>query len=128
MTVDDKTESKNELFGYADLYLEALTATDPSRLPVTEDFRFTENTKPMKLGEGLWETASAINYRHVVATLSRPVGVFCTLQEGGEHLTLLALRLKVKDKKIAEVETMVSRYAGRMWPLNRKRLFLRTLC
>jgi hypothetical protein len=28
------------------------------------------------------------------------VCVFCTLEEGGEHLTLLALRLKVEDQKI----------------------------
>jgi hypothetical protein len=48
----------------------------------------------------------------VVDPLQGQVGVFCTLQEGGEHLTFLALRLKVTERKIAEVETMVSRYAG----------------
>ena len=111
--LSEKSFSKEELIGFADQYLDALAAKDPSRLPVTDDVRFTENTKPMKLGEGLWKTASAIKYRHVVADpLQGQAGVFCTLQEGGEHLTLLALRLKVKDRKIAEVETMVSRYAG----------------
>ncbi len=89
MSVDDKTENRNELVGYADLYLKALTAHDPSRLPVTEDVRFTENTRLMKIGEGLWKTASAIKYRHVVADPRQgQVGVFCTLQEGGEYLTL----------------------------------------
>jgi len=113
MTVDDKAESKKELLGYLDQYLDALLANDPSRLPLSDNVRFTENTKPMKLGEGLWKTASAIKYRHAVADLSQgQIGLFSTLQEGGDHLTLFALRLKVADKKISEIETMVSRYAG----------------
>ncbi len=113
MEVDDKAESKKELFGYLDQYLEALIAHDPSRLQVMDDVRFTENTRPLKLGDGLWKTASAVKYRHAVADpLQGQVGLFCSLQEGGEHLTLLALRLKVADKKISEIETLVSRYAG----------------
>jgi hypothetical protein len=110
---NEKSIDKEELIGYANLYLDTLATNDPSRLPVTDDLRFTENTKPIKLGEGLWKTASAVRYRHtVVDSKQGQVGVFCTLQEGGEYLTLLALRLKVMDKKIVEVETMVSRYAG----------------
>jgi hypothetical protein len=110
---NSKLIAKEDLIEYADQYLDALTANDPSRLPVTDDLRFTENTKPTKLGEGLWKTASAIKYRYAVADPIRgQVGVFCTLQEGSEHLTLFALRLKVVDQKIAEIETLVSRYAG----------------
>jgi hypothetical protein len=109
----EKSVGKEELIGYANFYLDTLVTNNPSRLPVTDDVWFTENTKPIKLGEGLWKTASAIRYRQVVVdTIQGQVGVFCTLQEGGDHLTLLALRLKVVDKKIAEIETMVSRYAG----------------
>lgn len=113
MISNKKSNSKEELIEYAIRYLDALTSHDPSRLPVTGDVRFTENTKPIKLGEGLWKTATAIKYRHAVADpLQGQVGVFCTLQEGGEHLSLFALRMKVRDNKIAEVETMISRYAG----------------
>ena len=108
-----KIDCQEELIGFANLYLDALAANDPSRLPLSDQVRFTENTQELKLGEGLWKTASAIQYRHVVSDpFQGQVGVFCTLQEGGEHLTLLALRLKVTDNKISEVETMVSRYAG----------------
>ena len=114
MRDDEKTKNKIELFGYLDQYLEALTANDPSRLPLSGDVRFTENSKLMKLGEGLWKTASVIKYRQAVADPSQgQIGVFSTLQEGGEHLTLLALRLKVTDHKIAEIETIVSRYVGK---------------
>lgn len=108
-----KWKGKVDLIGYVNQYLDALEANDPSRLPLSDQVRFTENTRELELGEGLWKTASAIHYRHVVCDpLQSQAGVFCSLQEGGEHLTLLALRLKVMDKKISEVETMVSRYAG----------------
>src|SRR4030042_583309 len=113
MISNKKSNSKEELIEYAIRYLDALTAHDFSRFPVTDDVRFTENTKQIKLGEGLWKTATAIKYRHAVADpLQGQVGVFCTLQEGGEYLSLFALRMKVRDNKIAEVETMISRYAG----------------
>jgi hypothetical protein len=108
------TRSRKELLRYLDQYLEALTANDPWGIPLAYDVRFTENTRSLKLGEGLWKTASAVKYRYAVADpLQGQGGVFCTLQEGDEHLTLLALRLKVVDKKIAEIETIVSRYTGR---------------
>ncbi len=114
MADDEKTESKEGLLGYVDQYLEALTANDPSRLPQSDNVRFKENAQPLKFGEGLWKTASAIPYRHAVVDPSQSqIGVFCTVDEGAEHLVLLALRMKVEDKKISEVETIVSRYAGR---------------
>jgi hypothetical protein len=109
----EKSISKEELIDFANLYLNALATNDPFRLPLSDQVRFTENARELKLGEGLWKTASAIKYRQVVSDpFQGQAGVFCTLQEGGEHLTLLALRLKVTDKKISQVETMVSRYAG----------------
>ena len=36
-------------------YLEALAARDPSRLPVADGVRFTENGIPLPLGTGLWQ-------------------------------------------------------------------------
>jgi hypothetical protein len=47
-----RSVGKEELIGYANLYLDTLATNDPSRLPVTDDLRFTENTKLIKLGEG----------------------------------------------------------------------------
>lgn len=109
----EKSISTEKLIGYANLYLDTLVTNDPTRLPVADGLRFTENTQPLNLGEGLWKTASVIRYRHVVVDpIQGQAGVFCTLQEGGEHLTLFALRLKVVNRKIAEIEAMVSRYAG----------------
>ncbi len=50
--------------GYADQYLAALVAHDPSRLPLARQVKFTENGQQLQLGDGLWGTASGIgNYK-----------------------------------------------------------------
>ena len=46
-------------------YMDALAAQDPTRLELAPDVRFTENTRPLKLGDGLWGTVTAVgSYRH----------------------------------------------------------------
>jgi hypothetical protein len=98
---------------FVDQYLSALAAHDPSRLQVTKDVKFTENSAPLKLGDGLWQTITGLgNYR-----------IYCDEPEVGEVGSinvieenklpaLLALRLKVLDHKISEVETVVVRSQG----------------
>jgi hypothetical protein len=110
---NDQLSAKQRLIGYVGQYLAALVTHDPSRLPIAKNCRFTENTKELPLGEGLWKTASEVKYRHCVAdSVSNQIGLFSTLHEGSDKLTLFALRLKIEDEKIAEIETLVSRYAG----------------
>jgi hypothetical protein len=46
------------LNGFIDRYLAALEARDPSRLPLTENARYTENCVTLKLGDGLWGPSS----------------------------------------------------------------------
>ncbi|MBN1664063.1 MAG: hypothetical protein JW943_10725 [Deltaproteobacteria bacterium] len=109
----DMLSAKQNLIGFIGRYLAALVTHDPSSLPLADNVRFTENTKELPLGEGLWKTASEIKYRHCVADpVSGQVGLFSTLHEGDDRLTFLAARLKVEDEKITEIETLVSRYAG----------------
>jgi len=113
MRLHDSLSAKQRLIGYAGQYLAALIMHDPSRLPLAKNCRFTENTRTLALGEGLWKTASEVKYRHCVADpVNGQAGLFCTLYEGGDHLTLFAARLKVEEEKITEIETLVSRYAG----------------
>ena len=51
---------RERLPGYMDRYLEALGANDLSRLPVSDDVRFTENGQELALGKGLWATATSV--------------------------------------------------------------------
>ena len=53
------------LAGMITQYVDALVEHDPSKLPLADDVRFTENSKALKLGEGLWQTVTAKGeFRH----------------------------------------------------------------
>ncbi|MEJ2248013.1 MAG: hypothetical protein P8Y80_18400 [Acidobacteriota bacterium] len=40
-------------------YVDALVEHDPSKLPLADNVRFTEDSRVLKLGEGLWQTVTA---------------------------------------------------------------------
>jgi hypothetical protein len=98
------------LQGYVDRYLGALVAHDPGRLPWALGARFTENGQALQPGDGLWGTASAPgHYRLYVADPEDgQVGFIGTVLENGTPV-LLALRLKIEDQTVSEVETIVAR-------------------
>jgi len=91
-------------------YLEAMVDHDPERLHVSSRLRFTEDTVEMKLGEGLWKTATALRpYRQDFLDVREGVaGTHTVVEENGKPV-LLALRLKVFGLALSEVETMVVR-------------------
>lgn len=92
-------------------YLDALVKHDPSTLPVAQNLRVTENGQEIKLGDGLWKTASGFSYRQsFVDPATGQAGFFGVAEEentAGE--AIFAMRLKVVGRKIAEVETLVAR-------------------
>src|SRR5512144_653206 len=52
------------LRGFITQYLDAMIAHKPDPLPVAAAVKFTENCEEMKLGDGLWKTASRLtDYR-----------------------------------------------------------------
>ncbi|MEO8306902.1 MAG: hypothetical protein ABI616_02545 [Pseudomonadota bacterium] len=96
------------LEGFVNTYLGALTSHDPKRLPLAANVRFTENGAKLALGEGLWKTASsAMDYRIYIADpQSGQVGFIGTiLQQDGKQM-MLALRLKLSNGAISEIETV----------------------
>jgi hypothetical protein len=100
------------LEGFVDDYLAAMVAHDPKRLPVTATVKFTEDDVALKLGDALWGTASGLGkYKLYFADPEAgQVGFFGTIQENGTGAAL-ALRLKIENRKISEVETVVVRSA-----------------
>jgi hypothetical protein len=91
-------------------YLTALKAHDPSKLPLMPYVRFTENNSPLSLPDGLWNTVDKISdYRlPVLEPEDGAAGLFTTVEEHGKP-AFLSVRLKVVDRKIAEIETIVLR-------------------
>jgi hypothetical protein len=105
------------LQGVADSYLKALVAHDPKLLSLDEHVRFTEDGQELQLGDGFWNTASGVGaaqqfYPDIATQQITFVG---TMREF-DNLVLMAMRLKVHDRRISEVETLFYRKgAGPEW-------------
>ncbi len=104
------------LKGFMDGYLHALATHNSSALPLAEHHRYTENGAELELGkEGLWVTFNSYGpYRHDVFDPSTGgVATYVSLLENHEipFPDLLMVRLKVVNRKVAEVETVVYRHA-----------------
>src|SRR4051794_13571926 len=95
------------LNGLVRQYLDAMLAHDPSRVPLADPVRFTENNVPMQIGDGLWGTVTKV--REVNINFADPqagaIGYFGVVEESGSA-AILGLRLQVKDRRISEVETI----------------------
>jgi hypothetical protein len=98
------------LYGFVDQYLQALVAKDPSRLPWAKTVKFTENNVVLEVGDGLWGTISGLGPEDVRAA-DPANGQVLYMGVVAEHgiQSFLALRMKVDDHKISEVETIVDR-------------------
>jgi hypothetical protein len=94
-------------------FLDSLVANDPSIAPLADNVRFTEDTLETPIGEGFWATASALgDYRtDFLDVREQTAAVHALMQEGGMPV-LFAARLKVENREIIEIETMVVRGAA----------------
>ena len=98
------------LQGFITKYLDAMRAHDPGLLPCSPELKFTEDSEPMKLGEGLWKSVSGIRpYRREVLDVARGIAASKVVVEEAGSPVLLQLRLKVVNQQITEVETMTVR-------------------
>jgi len=106
----DETCDRACLSGIVDRYLAVMLAHDPSRLPLAKTIKFTEDGVPLQLGDGLWATAGSLGtYKLIFAEPeSGAVGAYAVVQENGSG-AILALRLKVAKRQIAEIETLIAR-------------------
>jgi len=89
-------------------YLKDMAARNPGALPVASNVRFTENGEVMKLGDGLWRTASGLGtYRQdILDVAEHTAATQAIVLEDGDKPVLFALRLKERDGKISQIETM----------------------
>jgi len=98
------------LKGMVDTYIDAMVANDVGTAPFSSDVKYTENTEVLRLGEGLWESATAASQSfriYVPDPVSRQIG-FMTVVTAGDTNRLLGLRLKVENDEISEVEHLVA--------------------
>jgi hypothetical protein len=99
------------LIGFARNYVDALRNRDPARVALSSNVRFTENNVEMPIGnDGLWGTVNAVwdEALEVADAQTGNVAWFGIVEEHGNP-AYLAMRLRVEDREITEVETVVNR-------------------
>jgi hypothetical protein len=101
------------LEGFVNQYLDALAAHDASKLPLAANARYTENGQTLRLNDGMWGPKVTLgSYKLYFADpKAGQVGFMGVVEENG-HPQILALRLKIENHKIAEMEAIVARSGG----------------
>jgi hypothetical protein len=93
-----------------DQVLGAFIAHDPARAPLAPTVRYTENDQVLAIGDGLWGTATKVGpYRMTFADADRGEAVFIGRSTELDVPGVLAMRLKVSDGFITEIEVVLPR-------------------
>jgi hypothetical protein len=94
-----------------DQYLAAMVKHDAAGLALAANVKFTENTATLPIGDGLWVGASEAptTFKIYAADPTSHQVAFYGLMKEFDKPILLALRLKVEDGKITEIEHVVVR-------------------
>jgi hypothetical protein len=100
-------------------YVDAMVAHKPDSLPLAANARFTEDSKDLKLGEGLWKDVTRVGvFRQDYLDLQKQIAASHVEVYAGDQQVLYSVVLHTKDKKITGIETLVDRIAanGRFKP------------
>ena len=98
------------LINLMDRYLAALVNHDPKGIPLADNVKLVQNTRPIAIGEGLWKTASKLptDFKIYVADPEGERIGFMGVMESENKPVLLGARLKLENGKITEIDHMVS--------------------
>jgi hypothetical protein len=99
------------LIGFANGYMDALAHKDPTRIALSKHVRFTENDVEMSIGtDGIWGSISAVRDDGLTMAdaATGDAAWFGMVEEHG-HPAYYAMRIKVRQGEITEVETVINR-------------------
>lgn len=91
-------------------FIDALVANDPSSLPMTDDVRYTEDSRNAELGQGIWTSVTANGgfRQDYIDTRNQVAAAHVLLLESDIQVLYSAL-LYIEDMQIAGIETLVQR-------------------
>lgn len=94
----------------ADAFFAALSAGDPSSLPLAPNVKFTENAEQVEIGSTeFWDKAGDTKHsQRALDTTQCSVAAQAVIPEGATDRPV-GLRIKVEDGKMTEIETIVVR-------------------
>jgi hypothetical protein len=93
---------------FIDQYMDAVVAHDSSRLPLAKGVKYTENGQHLELNDGLWNTMTAKgSYRLFVDDVAAGQVAFIGTIREADTPAVIAMRLKVQNRQVSEIETFV---------------------
>ncbi len=93
-----------------DAYRAALIEHDASHLPLAAGARYTENAQDLKIGDGLWGTLTGWgSYRLYIDDPEDGSVAYVGVTDEAGMGGLLVTRLRVVNRKITEIETLITR-------------------
>jgi hypothetical protein len=102
--------SRECLYAVLDVYLAALKAQAPERVPWAPGARYTENNVALAPGRGVWRTVSGLEgYDLRFADPSKGEVAFYGMVDETDSASPFALRLEVVRGRITEAETIIAR-------------------
>lgn len=91
-------------------YLSALPKHDAGKMPLAAKVKYTENGTTMKIGDGLWKSATKISdYREIFSDDSTGNALVIAVIDEGPTQAIIATRLRAPDGKITDIESIVAR-------------------
>jgi len=102
------------LENFVDQYLDALIAHNPAKVAISPRVKNTEDGVRLNPGDGFWRSANAKgSYRlFVTDTETGQVTFIGTMREDPALAVILAVRLKVQNRQITEIENILVRDAN----------------
>lgn len=100
------------LYGLVDNYFNALASRCPCNVALAPTVKYTENGQIVKPGEGIWKTFTRRGtYRVYLADpAAGEVGYYGDFSEdNGLLLGVMALRMRVQDRRVTEIEMIAVR-------------------
>jgi len=100
------------LYALVDKYFDAMLSRCTCNLAMAPDVKYTENELPVKPGEGMWKTFSGRGtYRLYLADPANGEAAYYgdITEDAGLLQGVIALRIKVKDHRITEIQNITVR-------------------
>ncbi len=100
--------TRSDLQAAVDKYIDALKKGSPSSLPLASGAKYLENRKEISLGQGIWQSPLLIDLHRSLLDVETCETFSEIISAKSNHPYVIGTRLKVVEKKIAEIEALVT--------------------
>ena len=100
--------TRDSLQTVVDQYLDAVKKGDSSIIPLAPKIKYIENSKESGIRQGILQTALDIDFHRSIFDVETCQTFTELIRTNKSHPYVLGTRLKVRDGKVSEIETLVT--------------------